>query len=202
MGVKERRERQREALREEIMEAARTLFVQEGYNSVSMRKIAEKIEYSPTTIYLYFKDKQDLIHNLCQSTFAKLVAILDGISQDSSDPVGNLKRAARAYIEFGLENPSHYLVTFVIPHTHGEMTPEEIENSMGMRAFHGLRMMVAECIRQGKFRPVDIEATSQCLWAAMHGLTSLLIVHTDFPWIEKDKLIDQMLEGVFHGLKA
>lgn len=202
MGVKERRERQREALREEIMEAARKMFVKEGYNSVSMRKIAEKIEYSPTTIYLYFKDKQDLIHNLCQSTFAKLVQELEGLSKDASDPVGNLRRAGRAYIEFGLRNPNHYLVTFVIPHDHGEMTPEEIENSMGMRAFHGLRMMVAECIRQGKFRQVDIEATSQSLWAVMHGITSLLIVHTDFPWVEKDKLIDQTLDAVLDGLKA
>src|SRR5258706_3413547 len=148
MGVKERRERQREALREEIMEAARKMFVKEGYASVSMRKIAEKIEYSPTTIYLYFKDKQDLIHNLCQSTFAKLVQEMEGLSKDASDPVGNLRRAALAYIEFGLRNPNHYLVTFVIPHSHAEMTPEEIENSMGMRAYHGLRMMVAECIRQ------------------------------------------------------
>jgi AcrR family transcriptional regulator len=184
------------------MEAARKLFVKEGYNSVSMRKIAEKIEYSPTTIYLYFKDKQDLIHHLCESTFAKLVKELEGLSQDSSDPVGNLRRAGRAYIQFGLRYPNHYLVTFVLPHTHLEMTPEGMEKSQGMRAFHWLRMMVAECIRQGKFRPVDIEATSQTLWAAVHGVTSLLIVHTDFPWVHKEKLVEQMLDSLLEGLKA
>ncbi len=184
------------------MEAARELFIKEGYNSVSMRKIAEKIEYSPTTIYLYFKDKQDLIHSICEETFAKLVSHLQGISQGPGDPVGSLKRAGRAYIEFGLKNPNHYLMTFVIPHEHDCPTPEELENSMGMRAFHGLRMMVAECVRQGKFRQVDIEATSQCLWAAMHGITSLLIGHTDFPWVEKDVLIDQLLDSMINGLRA
>lgn len=202
MGVKERRERQRETLREEIMEAARELFIKEGYSNVSMRKIAEKIEYSPTTIYLYFKDKQDVIHSICEETFAKLVSSLQGISQEPGDPVGSLKRAGRAYIEFGLKNPNHYLMTFVIPHEHERPTPEEMENSMGMRAFHGLRMMVAECVRQGKFRQVDIEATSQVLWAGMHGITSLLIGHTDFPWVEKSVLIDQLLDTMLNGLRA
>ena len=61
MGIKERRERQKEHLREEILEAARELFLKEGVENVSMRAIAKRIEYSPTTIYLYFKDKWDSV---------------------------------------------------------------------------------------------------------------------------------------------
>src|SRR5262244_2221370 len=73
MGVMERRIREKQALRQEILDAARELFVTEGYENVSMRKVAERIEYSPTTIYLYFKDKADLHDCICEETLGRLV---------------------------------------------------------------------------------------------------------------------------------
>ena len=97
MGSKERRERAKENLREQIMDAARELFVSEGYESVSMRKIADKIEYSPTTIYLYFKDKTDLLVQLCDETFARLGERLERIRQKQEDPLLALREAARAF---------------------------------------------------------------------------------------------------------
>jgi AcrR family transcriptional regulator len=68
MGVQERRARQKEGVREEILDAARTLFVKEGYEHVSMRKIAEKVEYAPGTIYLYFRDKAEILDRICEET--------------------------------------------------------------------------------------------------------------------------------------
>src|SRR5882762_4813068 len=106
MGVKERREREKTALREEILEAARELFVTEGYEKVSMREIAKKIEYSPTTIYLYFRDKQDLIHQVCQETFAMLIQTLKSLNLDLTSPVEGLRQAGYAYVHFGLEHPT------------------------------------------------------------------------------------------------
>lgn len=73
MGVQERRAREKKELRQEILDAAREMFVRDGFENVSMRKIAEKIEYSPTTIYLYFQDKADLLDCLCEETFTRLV---------------------------------------------------------------------------------------------------------------------------------
>ena len=70
MGTTERRARAKQLLRGEILDAARELFIKHGYENVSMRKIAEKIEYSPTTIYLYFHDKSEILHTLCEETFA------------------------------------------------------------------------------------------------------------------------------------
>src|SRR5262245_56830798 len=113
VGVKERRLREREVLRQEILDAARELFVKEGYENVSMRRVAEKIEYSPTTIYLYFESKADLLYSICEETFAKLLKRLQTISEDCSDPVVCLKKGMRAYIEFGLKHPNHYKVTFI-----------------------------------------------------------------------------------------
>src|SRR5215813_3940645 len=100
MGVRERRAREKRFLRQEIMDAASELFVREGYENVSMRRIADKIEYSPTTIYLYFKDKAELLEQLCQETFAWLVQKLSKMMEQPGDPVERLKRGLLAYIEF------------------------------------------------------------------------------------------------------
>src|SRR5262244_3371194 len=100
MGVKERKLRQKKFLRQEILNAASKLFVKEGYENVSMRRIAEKIEYSPTTIYLYFKDKAELLENVCQETFARLSSHLRRILGQPGDPVGRLKRGLLAYVHF------------------------------------------------------------------------------------------------------
>jgi AcrR family transcriptional regulator len=203
MGVKERRERQRAALRQEILDAARELFVREGFENVSMRRVAEKIEYSPTTIYLHFKDKADLLFCLCEETFAKLVSTFKAIGEDLRDPLDCLKKGLRAYVDFGLRHPNHYKVTFIVhPEFHEDQERFLHEETMGMKAFNYLRMMVEECVKQKKFRKVDVEMASQALWAAVHGVTSLLIVHPDFPWVQKSKLIDTVIDTMIEGLKA
>src|SRR6266404_5007022 len=191
MGVRERREREKVALREDILEAARELLVKEGYESVSMREIAKRIEYSPTTIYLYFKDKDDLIRQVCQETFSMLIQDLHDLRQEHGVTADGLRAAGYAYVKFGLEHPDHYRATFMMPQCHkiDGFTQEELDNSPGMQAFNMLRMAVAECIRLGYFRPVDVEITSQAIWANLHGITALLIGHTHFPWAERESLV-------------
>jgi AcrR family transcriptional regulator len=201
--VKERREREKQKLRQEILDAARDLFVRDGYENVSMRRIADKIEYSPTTIYLYFQDKAEILYCLCEETFARLVREFERLKENySGDPVQCLRRGMRAYIEFGLKYPNHYKVTFISHPQHHEPDRYLNPNSMGMKAFGFLPRLVGEAVQQGKFRPVDVEATSQVIWAAIHGLTSLLIAHPDFPWVQKSALMDHMLDTVLDGLKA
>src|SRR5262249_28540717 len=112
MGVKERRERERQAVRQDIIDAARDLFIEEGYDKTSMRRVAEKIEDSPTTIYLYFSDKKELLQCVCDSSFAKLVQALEEISKDTRDPLKNLRAGLKAYIDFGLKNPNDYSLIF------------------------------------------------------------------------------------------
>lgn len=203
MGVKERREKERESLRQEILDAAREMFAAEGYASVSMRKIADKIEYSPTTIYLYFKDKNDLLNQICEDTFAQLYQRVSAIRVDSKDALECLRRGIRAYVEFGLEHPNHYEVTFITPimdYLGQDVHP--YEGSMGERTFNFLRAQIADCIAQGYFQKGDVDVMSQTMWAGMHGLTSILIGHTDFPFVERSKLIDCMTETMIKGMRA
>ena len=201
MGVKERRAREKEQLRRQILSAARELFVNEGYENVSMRKIADKIEYSPTTIYLYFKDKADLLDSVCKETLLNLLNTLELLKRDKSDPVEVLRKSGKAYVEFGLKYPQDYKLTFVVrPQFQKGLGLQE--GSVGERVFDYLRAMVSECIRQERFRQVDVEITGQTLWSAVHGVTLLLIDFPDFPWTEKDKLIDTVIQTMIKGLKA
>jgi AcrR family transcriptional regulator len=203
MAVKARRARQKAVLRREILDAARELFAREGYESVSMRKIAHKIDYSPTTIYLYFQDKFELLRGICEETFGKLAAQFDEIERTTQDPVERLKKAGRAYIEFGLRFPNHYRVTFMsAPEPQEPPGKAGYRGSAGETCFSHLRTMVEECIKQKRFRDVDVDSASQTLWAATHGLTSLLIAHGAFPWVQQDKLIDHLLDVITRGLLA
>ncbi len=194
MPVKERRAREKEMLRGEILEAARDLFVKEGYENVSMRRIAARIEYSPTTIYLYFRDKAELLQSICEETFGALTRQFEEIGQVVSDPVERLKRIGRAYIDFGLAHPNQYRLTFMMgPFQQHLGEVFQYEGSLGQKCFEALRTTVAECVKQEKFRNLDVDTASQALWAAVHGVTSLLIAHPWFPWVSKDKLIDHVL---------
>ncbi len=204
MGIKERRERQKENLRQEILDAASDLFANEGYQNVSMRKIAEKIEYSPTTIYLYFKDKTDLLNQICEETFSKLTQVQERIvKQNADDPFICLRKGMRAYVDFGLKHPNHYELTFITPLA--EFLGKDIhpyEGSMGQKAFNGLRDAVTACIEHSRLKRGDVDAISQALWAGIHGVTSLLIAHTDFPFVSKNKLIDTVIDTMIDGLKS
>ena len=201
MGVKERRAREKELLRQQILSAARELFVGEGYENVSMRKIANKIEYSPTTIYLHFKDKADLLDSVCQETLLNLLNTLEELKRDMSDPIETLRKSGKAYVEFGLKYPQDYKLTFVIrPQFQKGLGLQE--GSVGEKVFNYLRTMVSECIRQKMFRQMDVETTGQVLWAAVHGVTLLLIDFPDFPWTEKNELINTVINITIKGLKA
>jgi AcrR family transcriptional regulator len=203
MGSKERRERQKESLRQEILDAARDLFVNEGYENVSMRRIAEKIEYSPTTIYLYFQDKSELLFNICEETFARLSSSLEAITKESDDPVICLKRGLFAYVEFGLQYPNHYKVTFINHPAHGVDKERYMhEGSMGMNAYSQLRHGVERCVQANKFRETDIDLISQGMWAAVHGVTAILITKPHFPWVHKEKMIALVIDNIVGGLMA
>ena len=204
MGVKERKARQKENLRQEILDAARELFVAEGYENVSMRKIAEKIEYSPTTIYLYFKDKAELVQEICDETFAKLIKKLDRLRHAHPDPLECLQKCLQTYVEFALQNPSHYEVTFIMAMQDRQEAADayRFHGSLGEQSFKHLRDLVAVCMEQGILRKNDVELVSQSIWACGHGVASLLIMHTDFPFVNKRLLIEHVAEVVLRGLLA
>ncbi len=186
-------------LRREIMKVAREMFVEKGYENVSMRKIAGKIGYSATTIYLYFKDKNDLLNQICEATFVRLAENITAIYHLSDNPMEKLRSGMREYVYFGLKNPSEYTLVFITPLPR-EYDPSEVLS--GEAAFETLRIVVAECVKEDQLRINDVELISQIIWSGLHGVTSLLIQHSGFPFVNREKLIDSAIETYINGLKA
>ncbi len=207
MGVTERRAREKEELRLKILEAAGQLFVEEGFANVSLRKIADRIEYSPATIYLYFKDKTDLFSSLCWETFSSLKAQLACLEEEQGDPLVSLRKGLRSYIDFGIEHPNHYLLTFCTPmdHTAQEKNPDfEETNKVGLETFDHLRRALDRCRQSGQLQFEDLETTSQVVWTFIHGTTSLMILSCGdphFPWVERGRLIETSLDMIIRSLR-
>src|ERR1039457_4823411 len=116
MSAISHRQKHKEELRRVILDAARDIFVRQGYESFSMRKLAEKIEYSPGSVYLHFKNKEELFECLVDESFARLLTTLTDLrnGQEQTSPVEELKMGMRAYVEFGLRNPNDYRFAFML----------------------------------------------------------------------------------------
>lgn len=196
-----RRAKEAALLRERILAAARDLFVNEGYENFSMRKVAEKISYSPTTIYLHFRDKADLFNCLCEEMYAKLASLPAAVGE-RDDPVDFLRAVLRAYVELGLANQNQYRVAFLLSSRVVSKAEDYLPQDSGaLYAYNLFRSAVKACVRDRKFKKVDVDAACQALWAAIHGLTSLLILFPSFPWAQSDRLIDLTIDAMINGLR-
>jgi len=206
MGVKERRERERIETRDKILDAARDLFITQGYDGVSMRQVADRIEYSATAIYEYFDDKQALFHELCQQDFARLAAVFQNHSM-AADPLQRLRLIGQTYIDFGLRYPNHYRLMFMTPHPTAEADECQCETKGNpeVDAYAFLKQTVQQAIDTGTFRDEykDAELVSQTLWAAVHGVISLEIAEHGDQWVEWrpiEKRAQAMLDAVLRGM--
>ena len=201
MGVAERKEREKENLRQEILDAAREIFVTQGYDALSMRKVAERIEYSPTTIYLYFRDKSELLREVVEEAFTRLGESIANAWSGAATPLDALRRGVHAYIEFGLSHPHHYEVAFITPNKIVRSDDYRFEGSAGQRAFDMLGGAVRKCIEAGELRADDPAKVAQTIWAHIHGVTSLLIMHGGFPFVERRELVESVVETTIRGLE-
>lgn len=177
MGVAERRGREREQLRQNIVVAARDLLLEQGLSGLSMRSIAERIEYSPATIYLYFKDKDELVGEVVRTGFELMesVAVDElkrlGPAADGAEQYGAL---GRAYARFAVENPAYFRVMFELPGTPGgECEPECAATSP--TGFERTVEVVRSAMDHGSMRAGDARRTALIGWGLIHGLTTLYL---------------------------
>ncbi len=206
MSVQERRERERNEVRGKILDAARELFVELGYEGVSMRKVAERIDYSPTAIYIHFADKEALFRELCSEDFSRLSATFRELAT-IANPAERLAACGRTYVEFAVANPNHYRLMFMTPHP--PTVPAKCDmarkGNPNEDAFAFLLHLVTDSMAAGAFRPglTDANLVAQTLWAAVHGVAALEITMKDDPWIEWRPLQqrhEMMMDAVMNGL--
>lgn len=173
MGITERKEREKAEMRRTILDAAITLFVEEGYENVSMRKIADKIEYSPASIYTYFEDKSAILVELLTEgfdiLFQKQLAV-QGI-EDSAD---RLIAHGKNYLEFAFEFPHFYDIMFIMRES-AVKTAFHNNWDCGHRSFGVLLKNIAECQADGYFKNADVNQIAFFVWSTVHGMASLFI---------------------------
>ena len=184
-----------------ILDAAREVLATRGHENFSLRKLAESIGYSPGTIYLYFRDKHDVLHALVEESFDKLLSELETSLVSSDDLVTRVKTGLRTYIHFGLKNPNHYRFAFLVtPPPESDRDGNPRRGHQPHPAYYMLKQDVDASIKSGAFRQMDVECATQALWCAAHGVTSLLIVRPEFPWVEKEKLINRVIDSAVNSL--
>lgn len=173
MGILERKEKQKTELRHLILEASMELFVQEGFEKVSIRKIAEKIEYSPTTIYLYFKDKNEILYQLNMIGFG-IMAEYNKDLPAIKNPLLRLHKMGENYIRFGMENPHYYDLMFI------QQAPMDALEKLacddweaGDQAFDALCQVIRDCMDAGLIIKGDVIAAALAIWGMVHGLVAL-----------------------------
>src|SRR5262245_3425641 len=192
------RARYRELLRRTILDAAREAFARDGYEGVSMRKLAEMIGCSHGNLYLHFKDKEALFDSLVEESFDRfgdaMHRLVESVRRD--DPVELVRKLARAYVEFGIANPSVYEFAFLLRRP-GRARPRKPHVS-----YERLHALVKRCMDEKRFRRMDVDVASQAIWAAVHGITSLLIRRPAFSWADRDRVIDQVIDAAVDGLLA
>ena len=202
MGPRERREREREEIRTRILDAARDLFAAEGYEAVTMRKIADRIEYSATAIYFHFRDKETLLKELCETDFRSLSQEFAAVAR-IGDPIDRLKAVGLAYFRFGINYPNHYRLMFMTPRP--PVASEIHKGNPEEDAYALVKSIVAQALAEKRFRKEyhDVELISQTVWAGVHGVVSLHIAKATEPWIEWSPLekrakvmIDVLVDGL------
>jgi AcrR family transcriptional regulator len=195
--------KEKETLRSLILSAARELFVEEGYRNVSMRKIARKIGYSATTIYLYFKNKGELVNCLAEEMLEKLVKVFQDVQGENLDPVARLKKMGEAYVRLATEDPNGYRVAFMME-TDLWSKPEDYlkEGSQGLRFYQMILNAVEACVKFREPRREEVEAAAQAVFAAVHGLVALWLTYPAFPWASRQQLQQVVIESAVGGIVA
>ena len=201
MGVKERRQREKTRVRERILDAALEFFAREGVEGVTMRALADAIEYSPPVIYAHFRDKDAIIRELCYRQIRSLAQAFSTFG--ALDPVERLRRIGYAYADFAVENPSHFRFMFLTEHVLPDA--DVLGDSPEENAYAFLKQTVRDGLAAGAFLPeyTDVEEIAQLCWGSAHGLVALQNIKAEAGWIEwRDarttarRLIDATLAGL------
>jgi AcrR family transcriptional regulator len=199
MGTKERQQRDRDRLRDSILTAARELFVNEGYRNVSMRKIADRIEYSPAAIYSYFPSKDDIFFALAEEGFRKMAEQIGAQLAPLTDPLDRVRHGLRAFYDFSKSDPEFFELMFIdrsVPSLSQDFQRFEFFQTLTARAEADLQ----ECINRGVFsNRLNPAAALHVLWVAMLGAATIRLSQRLAPGEDPDLLAHDVLESLIAG---
>jgi len=196
--------------REEILQAAKELFLEEGYDHTTIRRIADRVGISAPALYLYFEDKEALMLALCDQTFGHLMEAIDEIERTIGDPLQRVRRFGEAYVRFGLTHPDEYRLVFLGAHMpeairkvgHRAATDDPAKPGVGgALVFKRLVNILGELETSGTKLRYPADACGELCWMGLHGLVSAFIMKPEFPWSDRELLINGMLDIQLEGIR-
>jgi AcrR family transcriptional regulator len=194
--------------REEILQAAKELFLEQGYDATTIRRIADRVGVSAPALYLYFPDKEQMMLALCDQTFGHLIESVGEIEK-ISDPRERIRQFGEAYLRFGMKHPDEYRLIFLgsnIPESvrkvgHRMPTDDPTRPGVGgAMVFKRLVAILVEAEAAGLKLNYPADTCAELCWMGIHGLVSALILKPDFPWSNREMLINGMLDIVLKGV--
>jgi AcrR family transcriptional regulator len=201
MGIKERHSRERETISRAILNAARSLFLAEGYANVSMRKIAEQIEYSPGAIYSYFPGKEDIFFALAEEGLQSLRTHC-ACETSNEASLQQVRAAFLRFFTFSKEQPEYFWLIFV------DSAAPRISRDWERFSFvrdlrHNIEHQIQRCVDEGVF-PTRGSAASifRILWTAMYGAAVFRLSHRLTPGENADALAEDLLDATLAGLQS
>jgi AcrR family transcriptional regulator len=196
-----RREAERTSVREAIFAAAEALLLENGYEGFSLRQVAERIGYTPTTIYRYFADRDALLYALTEAGFQEFGRRLAAAAEERSDAGAVLGAIGRAYVQFGLDHPVEYRLMFLQRTDYLEKPSADTDGSR-IDSFGVLQAAVARTIGPRGIDGAQAAAIADALWAAVHGVVTLAITMPRFDADRIARMTDEMLALIERGLQS
>ncbi|MBV9750638.1 MAG: TetR/AcrR family transcriptional regulator [Acetobacteraceae bacterium] len=188
--------------RGEVLAAAKRLFLEEGYEHATMRRIAAEVGVSAAALYGYFPDKEAILRAIAEVTFSELLVRLEESQRGDALPLERFKAGLRAYVAFGLARPDEYRLTFlakmITPERRADACPDGIDAAD--RSFAILERGITELMDAGVFAPGDTVAVAEAMWACLHGTTALLLDHPDHLQTSPDQLVEAVIAMMLGGL--
>jgi AcrR family transcriptional regulator len=193
------------ARRQEILEAAKRIFLTDGFERATIRKIAETVGVSPATLYVYFPDKDAMFRAIAESTFEALLERLEASQRGDGSELDRFRAGLQAYVAFGLAHPDEYRLTFLAKMM-AVSGPGRLaachDVAAADRSFEILVRGIATLMQAGTFRRADPVLTAEAVWASLHGLTALLLDQSDHIVSDHAALVRAVLDIAVNGLSA
>lgn len=186
--------------RGEILAAAEKIFIAEGYSGATIRKIADAVGVSSTALYMHFRDKDQILLEICNDAIERLLDLNIEIAGQPIDPLSRVRLMLEAYMRFALDNPNTYQLVFCSTGDHVKSDKIGETLALGDRCFEKFSEPVYELAAQGRLRSGSAVQAAEVLWSGCHGLVSLLITKPSRGWSEPEQLMKVMLDGLLHGL--
>lgn len=188
--------------RAEILLAAERIFVAHGYEAATIRKIADEVGVSSTALYMHFHDKDQILLEICTGAMQELLTNNRQISAMPIDAVARVRMMLEAYVGFALQHPNAYRLVFCSSPAMDEIRRQHETMQIGAECLDRFASVIREIAAQGRLRVGDPRSAHQVLWAACHGMITLMVTKPDLDWAPPEELTGVMLDGLLHGLIA